>query len=145
MWNLLWYLGATLNDKDDDTLPAETGQNHPFFRRSDSMTFLGCIPPNPFEVPLAEAIPLADQPHLLQVTSEMVFWKKTAVCFFIPHRSILLTQNAFVVFQPNARKEDLFGRPSQGLYSSSANSGKCLMEVTVDRNCLEVNVKLLLF
>ncbi|KAF4798084.1 hypothetical protein TURU_067051 [Turdus rufiventris] len=96
---------ATLNDKDDDSLPAETGQNHPFFRRSDSMTFLGCIPPNPFEVPLAEAIPLADQPHLLQ---------------------------------PNARKEDLFGRPSQGLYSSSANSGKCLVEVTVDRNCLEV-------
>uniref|UniRef100_A0A8D1XYV3 E3 ubiquitin-protein ligase UBR5 n=1 Tax=Sus scrofa TaxID=9823 RepID=A0A8D1XYV3_PIG len=96
---------ATLNDKDDDSLPAETGQNHPFFRRSDSMTFLGCIPPNPFEVPLAEAIPLADQPHLLQ---------------------------------PNARKEDLFGRPSQGLYSSSASSGKCLMEVTVDRNCLEV-------
>ncbi|KAK2509429.1 hypothetical protein MC885_012807 [Smutsia gigantea] len=96
---------ATLNDKDDDSLPAETGQNHPFFRRSDSMTFLGCIPPNPFEVPLAEAIPLADQPHLLQ---------------------------------PNARKEDLFGRPSQGLYSSSATSGKCLMEVTVDRNCLEV-------
>ncbi|XP_063307261.1 E3 ubiquitin-protein ligase UBR5 isoform X6 [Pelobates fuscus] len=96
---------STLNDKDEDTLPAETGQNHPFFRRSDSMTFLGCIPPNPFEVPLAEAIPLADQPHLLQ---------------------------------PNARKEDLFGRPSQGLYSSTANSGKCLIEVTVDRNCLEV-------
>ncbi|KAL7984136.1 hypothetical protein Chor_002706 [Crotalus horridus] len=96
---------TTLNDKDEDSLPAETGQNHPFFRRSDSMTFLGCIPPNPFEVPLAEAIPLADQPHLLQ---------------------------------PNARKEDLFGRPSQGLYSSSANSGKCLLEVTMDRNCLEI-------
>ncbi|ETE73905.1 E3 ubiquitin-protein ligase UBR5, partial [Ophiophagus hannah] len=96
---------TTLNDKDEDSLPAETGQNHPFFRRSDSMTFLGCIPPNPFEVPLAEAIPLADQPHLLQ---------------------------------PNARKEDLFGRPSQGLYSSSANSGKCLLEVSMDRNCLEV-------
>ncbi|XP_053571897.1 E3 ubiquitin-protein ligase UBR5 [Bombina bombina] len=95
---------STLNDKDEDTMPSETGQNHPFFRRSDSMTFLGCIPPNPFEVPLAEAIPLADQPHLLQ---------------------------------PNARKEDLFGRPSQGLYSSSANTGKCLIDVT-DRNCLEV-------
>uniref|UniRef100_H0VF27 HECT-type E3 ubiquitin transferase n=1 Tax=Cavia porcellus TaxID=10141 RepID=H0VF27_CAVPO len=90
---------------DDDSLPAETGQNHPFFRRSDSMTFLGCIPPNPFEVPLAEAIPLADQPHLLQ---------------------------------PNARKEDLFGRPSQGLYSSSSSSGKCLLDVTMDKNCLEV-------
>ncbi|KAK1896054.1 E3 ubiquitin-protein ligase UBR5 [Dissostichus eleginoides] len=57
---------STLQDKDDDPVPAETGQNHPFFRRSDSMTFLGCIPPNPFDVPLAEAIPLADQPHLLQ-------------------------------------------------------------------------------
>lgn len=59
--------GSTLQDKDEDPVPTETGQNHPFFRRSDSMTFLGCIPPNPFDVPLAEAIPLADQPHLLQV------------------------------------------------------------------------------
>lgn len=61
------FSGSTLQDKDEDPVPAETGQNHPFFRRSDSMTFLGCIPPNPFDVPLAEAIPLADQPHLLQV------------------------------------------------------------------------------
>ncbi|KAG7270745.1 LOW QUALITY PROTEIN: hypothetical protein CRUP_010579 [Coryphaenoides rupestris] len=75
---------------------AETGQNHPFFRRSDSMTFLGCIPPNPFE--------------------------------------------------PNARKEDLFGRPSQGLYSSSSPSSssssytatKGLAEASMDRNCLEI-------
>ncbi|KAK7885986.1 hypothetical protein WMY93_025607 [Mugilogobius chulae] len=58
------------------------------------------------------AIPLADQPHLLQ---------------------------------PNARKEDLFGRPSQGLYSSSSSSSssylatKGLVEASVDRNCLEVN------
>ncbi|XP_041104642.1 E3 ubiquitin-protein ligase UBR5 isoform X5 [Polyodon spathula] len=95
---------SALNEKDDDPVPAESGQNHAFFRRSDSMTFLGCIPPNPFEVSLAEAIPLADQPHLLQ---------------------------------PNARKEDLFGRPSQGLYSSSYST-KGLTEVTVDRNCLEV-------
>uniref|UniRef100_A0A4W5PTR5 E3 ubiquitin-protein ligase UBR5 n=1 Tax=Hucho hucho TaxID=62062 RepID=A0A4W5PTR5_9TELE len=64
---------STLQDKEDDPVPAETGQNHPFFRRSDSMTFLGCIPPNPFEVPLAEAIPLADQPHLLQVSTFLSF------------------------------------------------------------------------
>lgn len=143
-WHLLWRLGAALNDKDDDSLPAETGQNHPFFRRSDSMTFLGCIPPNPFEVPLAEAIPLADQPHLLQVTPEIAFGKITEIYYFFSNWSVLFTQNAFVNFQPNARKEDLFGRPSQGLYSSSANSGKCLMEVTVDRNCLEVDLKILL-
>uniref|UniRef100_A0A8C4DZ92 E3 ubiquitin-protein ligase UBR5 n=1 Tax=Dicentrarchus labrax TaxID=13489 RepID=A0A8C4DZ92_DICLA len=96
---------STLQDKDEDPVPAETGQNHPFFRRSDSMTFLGCIPPNPFDVPLAEAIPLADQPHLLQ---------------------------------PNARKEDLFGRPSQGLYSSSYMATKGLAEASMDRNCLEI-------
>ncbi|KAJ8394592.1 hypothetical protein AAFF_G00043950 [Aldrovandia affinis] len=96
---------STLHDKEEEPVPAETGQNHPFFRRSDSMTFLGCIPPNPFEVPLAEAIPLADQPHLLQ---------------------------------PNARKEDLFGRPSQGLYSSSYSASKGVPEVTTDRNCLEI-------
>uniref|UniRef100_A0A3B3RV32 Ubiquitin protein ligase E3 component n-recognin 5 n=1 Tax=Paramormyrops kingsleyae TaxID=1676925 RepID=A0A3B3RV32_9TELE len=96
---------STIHEKDDDPLSAETGQNHPFFRRSDSMTFLGCIPPNPFEVPLAEAIPLADQPHLLQ---------------------------------PNARKEDLFGRPSQGLYSSTYSTSKGLMDISLDRSCLEV-------
>uniref|UniRef100_A0A8C1RLA4 HECT-type E3 ubiquitin transferase n=1 Tax=Cyprinus carpio TaxID=7962 RepID=A0A8C1RLA4_CYPCA len=98
---------STLQDKDEESVPAETGQHHPFFRRSDSMTFLGCIPPNPFEVPLAEAIPLADQPHLLQ---------------------------------PNARKEDLFGRPSQGLYSSSYIASKGLTDLTVDMNCLQVNM-----
>uniref|UniRef100_A0A7N8XQ82 HECT-type E3 ubiquitin transferase n=1 Tax=Mastacembelus armatus TaxID=205130 RepID=A0A7N8XQ82_9TELE len=96
---------STLQDKDEDPVPTEMGQNHPFFRRSDSMTFLGCIPPNPFDVPLAEAIPLADQPHLLQ---------------------------------PNARKEDLFGRPSQGLYSSSYMATKGLAEASMDRNCLEI-------
>ncbi|KAG1932274.1 E3 ubiquitin-protein ligase UBR5 isoform X5 [Pimephales promelas] len=96
---------STLQDKDEEPVPAETGQHHPFFRRSDSMTFLGCIPPNPFEVPLAEAIPLADQPHLLQ---------------------------------PNARKEDLFGRPSQGLYSSSYMASKGLTDLTVDMNCLQI-------
>ena len=68
--------GSTLQDKDEDPVPAETGQNHPFFRRSDSMTFLGCIPPNPFDVPLAEAIPLADQPHLLQVRISAQFLRE---------------------------------------------------------------------
>lgn len=42
------------------------------------MTFLGCIPPNPFDVPLPEAIPLADQPHLLQVRIDTESLK----CFF---------------------------------------------------------------
>ncbi|KAK9872968.1 hypothetical protein WA026_020316 [Henosepilachna vigintioctopunctata] len=42
------------------------GRKHPFFQRSDSTLCLGCPPPDPFETPLTEALPLADQPHLLQ-------------------------------------------------------------------------------
>lgn len=87
-----------------------------FFRRSNSMTFLGCTDPDPFSVltitkicqdnsenngiylnfescffqePMVTALPLADKPHLLQ---------------------------------PNARKEELFGRPRQ--HARSENSGE---------------------
>jgi len=42
-----------------------SGRRHPFFQRSESTIFLGCSPPDPFQVPLVEALPLADQPHLL--------------------------------------------------------------------------------
>ena len=33
------------------------------------MTFLGCPPPDPFTTPLVKALPLADQPHILQPNS----------------------------------------------------------------------------
>lgn len=39
---------------------------HTFFQRSESTLCLGCPPPDPFNVPLKDALPLADQPHLLQ-------------------------------------------------------------------------------
>ncbi|XP_044743814.1 E3 ubiquitin-protein ligase UBR5 isoform X2 [Chrysoperla carnea] len=42
------------------------GRKHPFFQRSESTLCLGSAPPDPFETPMAEALPLADQPHLLQ-------------------------------------------------------------------------------
>lgn len=45
---------------------AGKGRRHPFFQRSDSTLWLGCSPPDPFEMPMARALPLADQPHLLQ-------------------------------------------------------------------------------
>ena len=55
-------------DGDSDA-GGKTGRKHPFFQRSDSTTFLGCPPPDPFKIPLVEAVPLADQPHLLQPSS----------------------------------------------------------------------------
>lgn len=42
------------------------GRKHSFFQRSESTLCLGAPPPDPFEAPMAEALPLADQPHLLQ-------------------------------------------------------------------------------
>ncbi|XP_014221919.1 E3 ubiquitin-protein ligase hyd isoform X2 [Trichogramma pretiosum] len=42
------------------------GRKHPFLQRSDSTLCLGCPPLDPFETPMSEALPLADQPHLLQ-------------------------------------------------------------------------------
>ena len=45
---------------------AKLERRHPFFQRSDSTLCLGCPPPDPFETPLIKALPLADQPHLLQ-------------------------------------------------------------------------------
>lgn len=50
-------------------LQVKTGRKHAFFQRSDSTTFLGCAPPDPFKTPLVEALPLADQPHILQPNS----------------------------------------------------------------------------
>lgn len=42
------------------------GRKHSFFQRSESTLCLGCPPPDPFETPMAQALPLADQPQLLQ-------------------------------------------------------------------------------
>lgn len=53
----------------DSDVGGRTGRKHPFFQRSDSTIFLGCPPPDPFSIPLVEALPLADLPHLLQPNS----------------------------------------------------------------------------
>ena len=42
------------------------GKKHSFFQRSESTLCLGCPPPDPFQTPMHEALPLADQPQLLQ-------------------------------------------------------------------------------
>jgi len=45
---------------------APKGRKHPFLQRSDSTLCLGCPPLDPFDTVMSEALPLADQPHLLQ-------------------------------------------------------------------------------
>ncbi|GAB0097413.1 E3 ubiquitin-protein ligase hyd [Sergentomyia squamirostris] len=58
-------LGVETDSVDDDLSPS-LGRRHGFFQRSDSTLCLGCPPPDPFNTPMAEALPLADQPQLLQ-------------------------------------------------------------------------------
>ena len=53
-------------DGEESDIGGRSGRKHPFFQRSDSMSILGCPPPDPFQTSLVESVPLADQPHLLQ-------------------------------------------------------------------------------
>lgn len=53
------------NESIDDELSNVSGSRHTFFQRSESTLCLGCPPPEPFNLPMNEALPLADQPHLL--------------------------------------------------------------------------------
>jgi hypothetical protein len=50
---------------DESDLRPSLGRRHGFFTRSESTLCLGCPPPDPFNTPMTEALPLADQPHLL--------------------------------------------------------------------------------
>ncbi|KAG5682285.1 hypothetical protein PVAND_011645 [Polypedilum vanderplanki] len=51
---------------ENDMIRPTLGKRHSFFQRSESTLCLGCSAPDPFNTPMAEAIPLAEQPQLLQ-------------------------------------------------------------------------------
>ncbi|XP_063633890.1 E3 ubiquitin-protein ligase hyd isoform X5 [Cydia splendana] len=57
--------GAAAAESDSEGEGAR-GRSHNFFQRSDSTLCLGCPPPDPFNMTMQEALPLADQPQLLQ-------------------------------------------------------------------------------
>lgn len=51
---------------DSDMVRPSLGKRHGFFQRSESTLCLGCPAPDSFNTTMAEALPLADQPQLLQ-------------------------------------------------------------------------------
>lgn len=59
-------ISSTMNSSSSLQSGSGKGRKHSFFQRSESTLCLGCPPPDPFETSMAEALPLADQPHLLQ-------------------------------------------------------------------------------
>ena len=83
-------------EEDGSVTGSTSGQRHPFFIRSDSTTFLGCQPPDPFSSPLSEALPLADRPQLLQpdATREQLFG--------VPHQVVPGSSDAPTLTSHNA-------------------------------------------
>lgn len=69
-------------------LQGSKGRKHPFFQRSESTLCLGCLPPDPFESPIAEAMPLAEQPQLLQPNA------RREDLFGIPRQSITMASTS---------------------------------------------------
>lgn len=84
---------------DDDLLRPSLGRRHSFFQRSDSTLCLGCPAPDPFNTALAEALPLADQPHLLQPNA------RREELFGMPKRPITLPPNSQQPAESNVNLE----------------------------------------
>lgn len=73
--------------EDIDIIGSMMGRRHSFFQRSESTLCLGCPAPDPFSTPMSEALPLADQPHLLQPSA------KREDLFGMPKQPITLAAN----------------------------------------------------
>ena len=59
----------TVGSADMPSKEAASKKRKHFFRRTESTLCLGCPPCDPYTTPLTEALPLADQPHLLTPTA----------------------------------------------------------------------------
>lgn len=79
--------GDDLSDSAMYMLGSQQGRRHSFFQRSESTLCLGCPPPDPFNTPMCESLPLADQPHLLQPNA------KREDLFGIPKQPITIPSN----------------------------------------------------
>nr|XP_029736104.1 E3 ubiquitin-protein ligase hyd isoform X6 [Aedes albopictus] len=129
---------------DDDLMRPSLGRRHSFFQRSDSTLCLGCPAPDPFNSPLAEALPLADQPHLLQPNA------RREELFGMPKRPITLSQNS----QPgesnvnlevppvrlslsSTNRNDSFSSSSGSSTLNSSNVETVAMEIYQDENSQE--------
>ncbi|RVE52936.1 hypothetical protein evm_002413 [Chilo suppressalis] len=59
-------VGGSAAAESDGEGDGARGRTHAFFQRSESTLCLGCPPPDPFNMTMQDALPLADQPQLLQ-------------------------------------------------------------------------------
>jgi len=106
------------------------GRKHTFFQRSNSTLFLGCPPADPFSTSLAEALPLADQPHLLQPTS------RREELFGIPRSANHSLENEQPVFDSLPSRLSLSDRFS----SSSASPSNLARRSNSDSNINQIGL-----
>ena len=89
---------------------AGKGRKHPFLQRSESTLCLGCATIDPFDTPMSEALPLADQPHLLQPHS------RREDLFGVPRQS---TNGSGSTLEGHPTKLGLSSRNSEGQINSA--------------------------
>lgn len=104
---------------EEDLSPSSTqcrGAKHQFFRRSESTLFLDGVAPDPFSSSISEALPLAEQPHLLQPNSRR--------------------EDLFGIPKTNPQDLNLDSLPLQLSLSSPSNSScrKCMARQQLTQN-----------
>lgn len=105
----------------DEEANTRSGRRHAFFRRSESTLCLGCPQPDPFALPMVEALPLADQPHLLQPSA------RREELFGAPRQPITIPSNN----QSSGASNPLEAHPTRlGLSSRPAEIGCAQASVT---------------
>ncbi|XP_055998190.1 E3 ubiquitin-protein ligase UBR5-like isoform X2 [Ostrea edulis] len=108
----------------ESDVTTKSGRKHQFFHRSDSTTFLGCPPPDPFQTPLVQALPLADLPHLLQPNArreDLFGMIRQAV---VPSRSSMDVKST----QRMSSSKNQFDKLPIRMALSERRSSSCLMQ-----------------
>lgn len=100
------------------------GRKHPFLQRSDSTLCLGCPPLDPFDTPMCEALPLADQPHLLQPHS------RREDLFGVPRQPAGSGNSGQQILETQPSRLGLSTRNSEGQINSSLILGNAAEQVT---------------
>lgn len=100
------------------------GRKHPFLQRSDSTLCLGCPPLDPFDTPMCEALPLADQPHLLQPHS------RREDLFGVPRQPAGSGSSGQQILETQPTRLGLSTRNAEGQINSSLILGNASEQVT---------------
>ncbi|KAL7038434.1 hypothetical protein ACKWTF_009577 [Chironomus riparius] len=114
---------------ENDMIRPSLGKRHGFFQRSESTLCLGCPTPDPF-TPMAESLPLAEQPQLLQPNArreDLFGMPKQAIT--VPSTNIEATVASSTLELPPI-KLGLSAQSRDVMQNSTANTSNVVISVT---------------